>query len=357
MSLMMDRDRVPTRWAANRSSSRRRRADSYNSSADCVRVALINNMPDSALEDTELQFFELLDAAAGDLPVHITLYSLPNIPRGERARRHLDKFYSDIESLWNSRFDGVVITGTEPRKPDLRDEPYWCALTDTFEWAEGNTSSTILSCLAAHAGVRHKDGIPRHAKAEKLFGVFEDRKVSDHALTDRTASLMQFPHSRWNEVREDDLTACGYVVLSKSLEAGVNLFVKKRGKSLFVHVQGHPEYGASTLLKEYRRDIGRFLRGERDTYPLMPKGYFDAAAIKVLTAFRTGALHDPREQRLAEFPESTVAGRLENPWLSSATRIYRNWLRYLTATKADTHTLAPVARVAIERWSRPAKAV
>jgi hypothetical protein len=34
-----------------------------------LSLALINNMPDPALEDTELQFFELLDAASGDVPV------------------------------------------------------------------------------------------------------------------------------------------------------------------------------------------------------------------------------------------------------------------------------------------------
>ena len=58
----------------------------------------------------------------------------------------------------------------------------------------------------------------------------------------------------------------------------MDLFVKKKEKSLFVHFQGHPEYGAQTLLKEYRRDIKRFLRGERETYPI------DAA--RILRQFR-----------------------------------------------------------------------
>ena len=54
---------------------------------------------------------------------------------------------------------------------------------------------------------------------------------------------MRIPHSRWNEVRADALTACGYEVLTQSAEAGVDLFVKKKKDSLFVHFQGHPEYG------------------------------------------------------------------------------------------------------------------
>ena len=57
------------------------------------------------------------------------------------------------------------------------------------------------------------------------------------------------------------LTQCGYLVLTQSAEGGVDSFVKKKKQSLFVHFQGHPEYGAQTLLKEYRRDIRRFLKG------------------------------------------------------------------------------------------------
>ena len=82
-------------------------------------------MPDPALEDTELQFFELLDIASGDTPVVIKLYSLTGIPRTDRGQRHLNSFYCDFDDLWNNRFDGVIVTGTEPREPDLRDEPYW----------------------------------------------------------------------------------------------------------------------------------------------------------------------------------------------------------------------------------------
>ena len=93
-----------------------------------LRIALINNMPDAALEDTEVQFFELLESAAGDIPVSLKLYSLPELPRGEAGQQHLSNFYLGIEDLLNSRFDGVIMTGTEPRQPDLRNEPYWPAL-------------------------------------------------------------------------------------------------------------------------------------------------------------------------------------------------------------------------------------
>ncbi len=63
---------------------------------------------------------ELLDDAAGDIPVRLKLYSLPKVPRGDRGQQHLNSFYSGIDELWNSRFDAVIMTGTEPASADLR---------------------------------------------------------------------------------------------------------------------------------------------------------------------------------------------------------------------------------------------
>jgi hypothetical protein len=104
-----------------------------------LNIALINNMPDAALEDTELQFFDLLDEASGDLPIYLKLYSLTGIPRTDRGQRHLNSFYYSLDELWQNQFDGVIVTGTEPRQPNLRDEPYWKVLADVFDWAERNT--------------------------------------------------------------------------------------------------------------------------------------------------------------------------------------------------------------------------
>ena len=70
------------------------------------------------------------------------------------------------------------------------------------------------------------------------------------------------------------MTACGYRILTRSAVAGVDMFVRQ-DKSFRLFFQGHPEYEATTLLREYRRDVGRYLRGERDDYPGLPLDYFD----------------------------------------------------------------------------------
>jgi homoserine O-succinyltransferase/O-acetyltransferase len=344
MPLIIEGGRVPTRWAETKKATgsvggRVKRGQG-------ISLALINNMPDPALEDTELQFFELLDIASGDVPVIVKLYSLTGIPRTDRGQQHLKSFYFDSDDLWNSRFDGVIVTGTEPHQPNLQDEPYWDLLTEVFDWAKENTSSTVLSCLAAHASVLHGDGISRHRLPDKQFGVFDSAKNCGHTLTSRMTDRIRFPHSRWNEVRGNELTSCGYTVLTESATAGVDLFVKKKKKSLFVHFQGHPEYGAQTLLKEYRRDIKRFLRQERETYPTAPAGYFDVAATQLLNDFRNTAIADRREEVAASFPETAVVGGLQNSWHSSAASVYRNWLQYLESRKAETPTFPLMARVA-----------
>ena len=342
MSLMMDWGRIPTKWAEKKNGHATRVTG--NGGPGVTKIALINNMPDAALEDTELQFFELLETAASRIPVHIELYSLPGLPRGDRAREHLHEFYSSTDELLDRKFDGVIITGTEPRQPDLRNEPYWSSLTNIFDWAERNTTSTVLSCLAAHAGVLYSDGIARQPLSDKQFGVFEYKKASDHELVSGVGGLVRFPHSRWNEVRGEALTSCGYTVLTESRDAGVDMFVKQKRTSLFVHFQGHPEYVAQTLLKEYRRDIKRFLRRERPTYPSMPQGYFDASAKKLLDNFQKNALSDLREELMQSFPEEALAGTLRNSWHLSATSVYQNWLHYI-ATKAKGKVFAAMARV------------
>jgi homoserine O-succinyltransferase len=344
MPLMIEGGRIPPRWAEKKN-LRAEGADNCDAPVDCLRVALVNNVPDPALEDTEMQFFELLDTASGEVPVSVKLYSLPELPRGQRGREHLGNFYSGFDELKTSQFDGVIITGTGPKRLDLRNEPYWGSLIDLLEWAEHNTASTVLSCLAAHASVLHSDGIPRCPLRDKQFGVFAAVKVCEHPLTRGIARLVRFPHSRWNEVRADALAACGYVVLTQSPEAGVDLFVKQKQKSLFVHFQGHPEYGELTLMKEYRRDIRRFLNHERETYPSMPHEYFDTEGAKLLNEFRETAEAHRNEELMAVFPEAAVADTLQNTWHSSARRVYCNWVQYLAARQGESSVFPATARV------------
>ena len=299
-----------------------------------LEIGLVNNMPDAALRATEKQFIDLLGAATGERIVRLHLFSLPGVARGSAARAHIGSAYGEIHSLKAGRLDALIVTGAEPVAPALSDEPYWQDMTDLADWAESHTVSTIWSCLAAHAAVLHFDGIGRHRLADKRFGMFDCDKVFDSPLLEGLPAEFKAPHSRWNDLKEQDLRAHGYRVLTRSTEAGVDLFSKQWG-SLFVFFQGHPEYAADTLFREYRRDVTRYLRGERDTVPALPRDYFDV---------RTEATLERMAARAERHRGPDAQVRMPNDWAlrrdaievsrSGAVRIYRNWLDHIAAVKA-----------------------
>jgi homoserine O-succinyltransferase/O-acetyltransferase len=307
---------------------------------DCVDIGLINNMPDSALVSTERQLFDLLSAAAGKSIVRLHLFTMDATPRTTWGREYVRRFYRGFNELFESRLDGVIITGAEPTTERLVDEPYWETFVQVVDWAKENTASSICSCLAVHGAVQHLDGVERHPLASKCIGVFDQTKVAPHPLMRGVPERLRIPHSRWNQVRESALMQSGYSVLTKSGAAGVDCFIKQHKRSLFVCFQGHPEYESQTLLGEYRRDIGRYLREENDAYPNMPQGYFDFAAQEALAAFEREALSGRRPELLASFPVDRLARDLKNTWRIAAECIYRNWISYLSSQKVRRPGLA-----------------
>jgi homoserine O-succinyltransferase/O-acetyltransferase len=300
-----------------------------------IVVGLVNNMPDGALEATEHQFAELLSAAEEQVGVSVRLriLSIPEVPRGERGRAYVSERTEDIGAVRETRLDGLIVTGLEPRAPKLVDEPYWLALAELIDWARDRTSSAIWSCLAAHAAVYHLDEVARQPFGEKLLGLFECTRASDHAIVAGMPARWCIPHSRYNDLPERALADAGYRLLSRSPQAGADLFMKQAG-SLFLFFQGHPEYDPDALLREYRRDVGRFLRAEREDYPAMPRDYFDVATAAALAAFEQRALRNRDPEMLAELPADGASFEPLHPWHSTAVLLYTNWLRYLVAHRA-----------------------
>jgi homoserine O-succinyltransferase len=314
---------------------------SRRQSGDTLTIGLLNNMPDPALEATELQFSALLAAAAGPRAVRLRFSSLPEVPRGPSARERIDAGYWDLEELLSQRPDALIVTGTEPRTPQLEEEPYWERLARLIEWAQAHTSTSIWSCLAAHAVAQALHGVRRRRLPEKRFGVFEHRLRAGHPLLEGLRAPLLTPHSRWNELPLEALEAAGYSVLSSSQETGADLFVST-GRSLLVCFQGHPEYEPPTLLKEYRRDVGRYLRGEQAAWPALPHGYFGDEGLRLIEAFRQAIGSRRDGELLAEFPMARLVAGLEARWQPAAVRIYRNWLECVARAKERTRKPAVV---------------
>jgi homoserine O-succinyltransferase/O-acetyltransferase len=307
----------------------------YEGSSRCITIGLINNMPDSALEATERQFTSLLDSASDGMMIRLSRYMLPDVPRQEAARRYLNSFYTSVEDLWDHHLDGLIVTGREPLTTNLMDESYWKSFTRVVEWAQSNTHSTVWSCLAAHAAILHLDGITRVKRDDKLCGIFDCARATDHRLTAGIPARFRLPHSRWNGVPEDQLLGCGYRVLTRAAEAGIDTFIKQQ-KALFVFFQGHPEYESDTLLREYRRDVGRYFKGESDKYPSMPRSYFNSNMVEALAALQERAICSRNGELLLEISSALAERTIENTWNSSATHVYKNWLDFICAQKERT---------------------
>lgn len=296
-----------------------------------MRVGIVNNMPDSALLATERQFTQLAQTAAMGCAA-ISLFHIPSLPRGAEAQDHLKRHYRPVADLSSMHVDALIITGNEPKAARLDDEPYWPDLIWLADWARDNTRTTLWSCLAAHAAVLHLDGIARHRMPQKKSGVLscDVRFAEDRGLPSRLTTC----HSRLNELKRDDLLSHGYEIISEAPGGHVDVFAKSYFRSRFVFLQGHPEYESDSLMREYRRDVGRFLRGEREDYPEVPENYFDDATVLRMENYRTSAERTRDPDLFQSFPSVELRAGLEKRLVSSAAAVFSNWLAEMPALRA-----------------------
>lgn len=301
--------------------------------AGFFHIGLVNNMPDSALESTERQFSRLLSAAAPELRIRWHLFSLGGIARGEAGHLHLVRqYYGGLHDLYRTPVQALIVTGTEPKLPDLRQEAYWPEFTGLLDWIEREGPPAIFSCLAAHGAVLHFDGIARRRLTEKHFGLFEHAAATDHPLAASVAAPVRVAHSRWHDVAADALADAGYSILTHGAEAGVDLFAKRKRHEL-LFLQGHAEYDANTLAREYRRDVRRFLAGIADIYPELPKHYFAANDVPALECFRERARNRRDVALMNEFP---LGATITMGGAPTAT-IFGAWLRNIEANRAERY--------------------
>ena len=299
-----------------------------------VRIGLVNNMPVSAFKATEHQFVSLLNAASKDVSIDLSLFVLRGTSLSALSQDTSLGRYPFTDELEGHRLDGLIVTGTEPTTAALSDEPYWQSFTQLVEWARHNSLSTIWSCLAAHAALLHMDGIQRSRSRTKHFGIFPCDRVSEHWLLTGAGPRLSIPHSRWNGIAESDLFAHEYQLLTRTPDGEVDTFVKQ-DNSFFIFFQGHPEYETHTLLREYRRDIGRYLGIETTGYPLLPRDYFDVSTERSFSSLQRSAPSFSRDKLLDEIATIMKTISIRNTWQSTAALMYSNWIDYLCTCKED----------------------
>ncbi len=291
-----------------------------------LHIGFLNMMPDAALQATERQFLRLIGSCNRIAQFYVHPFTFAEIPRGEKARAHIEKYYRDFAQLKQEGLDALIISGANPAETDISKEPFWAPLEEVVRWARDHVCSVMCSCLATHAIAQMSWNFERYKLPHKRWGVYSNR-IADrrHPLIANINTRFDAPHSHVYEVNTEQFEKAGLLVLAASKQANLHLGTSPDGLR-FVFFQGHPEYDSVSLLKEYRREVGRFSKGIRD-YPPFPENYFFGEAARLLNEYKqlaiaaAGNSTDP-----PEFPEDQVMKWVDNTWTDTGKAIANNWL-------------------------------
>jgi homoserine O-succinyltransferase len=255
-----------------------------------LRIIILNLMPKK--QETEIHLLRILGNTP--LQVEIKLLRMDSHISKNTASEYLSAFYSVFDDVKHEKFDGMVITGAPVEQMAFEDVTYWDELVSIMDWTKTNVTSTFHICWGAQAGLFHHYGIKKYDLPKKKFGVFRHMKNGSSNLLRGFDDIFYAPHSRYTEVRADEITAVDSLeILSSSNEAGVYIVASNDKK--YVFVTGHSEYDNDTLKQEYQRDLEKGLGTE------LPVGYF-----------------------VDDDPVKGVNMR----WRAHATLLYTNWLNY-----------------------------
>lgn len=292
-----------------------------------LHIGLLNMMPDAALAATERQFFRLVGESNQIAQFYMHPFTLPELPRSNEARAHVDQHYETFEKIRAEGLDALIITGANVTKPDLSLEPFWEPLKEVVHWAYNNVTSTLCSCLATHAALEFLHGQKRYRLPDKRWGVFRHQVIDrTHPLVIDVDTSFDVPHSRFNEIGRHQFETAGLHVLVESKVAGVHLAVSK-DRFRMIFFQGHPEYDINSLLKEYKREVNRFIARARPDYPPFPENYFSQQVQAILNEYRERVVKAlSNDSKSPEFPENLIAPRLHNTWHDTAEAVIDNWI-------------------------------
>lgn len=291
-----------------------------------LHIGLLNMMPDAALKVTEQQFLRLIGGANPIVQLYVHVFTVPGLERSPEVQAHIDAHYTPFERLREEGLDALVVTGANVANPKLQDEPFWGPLAEVMGWAGEHVTSTLCSCLASHAILQHAHGIHRRPLQTKRWGVLSHRNTDpDHPLLRGINSRYDVPHSRWNAVSTDQVRGAGLRVLAEGEEGDFHMGTTPDGMRT-IFLQGHPEYDTVSLLKEYKREVDRFLSGELHAAPPLPVNYLTPAAARRLGHWLDEAIDARDAGRELAFPEAELLPMLDNTWTDTAKAVFNNWL-------------------------------
>lgn len=269
-----------------------------------LRLVLLNLMP--LKSETETSMLRCLSNTP--LQIEVDLLQTETYQPTHTDADYLEVFYKTFSEIKDERYDGMIVTGAPVERMAFEEVKYWPELCRVMEWSKTHVFSTLYICWGAQAGLHYHYGLKKYELDKKVFGVFEHQVLLPNVPLFRGFDDTFFaPHSRHTEVRAQDIAAQSDLqLLATSPEAGAYVAMSRDGRKIFV--QGHPEYEAGALAREYWRDINKGM--EMD----LPKNYY------------------PQD-------DPTLPPKVT--WRSHAQLLYTNWLNYYVyqATPYDLDTL------------------
>ena len=256
-----------------------------------LRIAVLNLMPLKITTETDL--VRLLSNSP--LQIELSFMKVKSHTSKNTPVEHMKAFYTDFEEMRHHKYDGFIITGAPVEHLDFEEVGYWDEMTEIFDWARHNVTSTLYICWAAQAGLYHHYGIPKYPLDKKMFGIFKHHVIKPSLPLFRGFDdEFAIPHSRHTEVRRDDIERNPELdILAESPESGVSVVMARGGREIFL--TGHSEYSPLTLDTEYKRDLGKGLPIEK------PRHYYRN--------------DDPSQPPLVT-------------WRAHANLLFNNWLNY-----------------------------
>ena len=292
-----------------------------------LHIGLLNMMPDAALAATERQFFRLVGESNSIAQFYMHPFTLKELPRNEKGKAHVEKFYETFEQIKEQGLDALIITGANVTGSELSQQPFWQPLIEVIDWAYDNVTSTLCSCLATHAVLEFRYQQKRRPLGYKCWGIYSHHVIDrSHPLVNGVNTRFDVPHSRYNQIDQSQFEKAGLHVLARSKDADVHLAVSEDQFRL-VFLQGHPEYDIISLLKEYKREVKRFTNNERDDYPPFPENYFSLQVQASLNEYKAQVVEAKQNKNeMPEFPEELISSKLDNTWHDTAEAILNNWI-------------------------------
>ncbi|MDO5352597.1 MAG: homoserine O-succinyltransferase [Succinatimonas sp.] len=256
-----------------------------------LELLFLNLMPKKI--NTEIQFMRRLSNSP--LQVNITLLRVDDHESRNTPQQHLNTFYKDFDDIKDKRFDGMIITGAPLDQKHFSDVTYWDRLETIINWSAKNVTSTLFSCWGVAAALKVFYGLDILFREDKLSGIYSvTRAQCNDTLIRGFDDNFLAPFSRFCDFPTRVIKqATDLKILAASDTTGLYLGVSPDRRQ--VYVTGHPEYDATTLADEYRRD----LQANKD--PHIPLNYFPN--------------DDPSEDPSCK-------------WRSHSSLLFANWLNY-----------------------------